>query len=239
MKIAVTGGNGNLGRSLVPYLLEQGHQVVAMDRALPANQLQGADYLVIDTRDHGALVDGLRGCDALVHLAAHASPLNQPDGVVYNDNTTSSYNALSAATALGITRVCLASSVNALGGAYSRAPRYDYFPLDEQHPTYAEDPYSLSKWVLERQADAFARRYAAMRIASLRFHWLVERRERAIDLTVRSRKAALRQLWSYTLLHEASRACLLALTADFAGHEVFNIAAPYTAGDHTVSRTGA
>ena len=58
MKIAVTGGNGNFGRKLVPYLLEQGHRVVAMDRALPAKQLRGADYLVIDTRDHGALVDG-------------------------------------------------------------------------------------------------------------------------------------------------------------------------------------
>lgn len=183
--------------------------------------------MVIDTRDHDALVDGLRGCDALVHLAAHASPPNQPDGV-YNDNTTSSYNALSAAAALGITRVCLASSVNALGGVFSRVPRYDYFPLDEQHPTYAEDPYGLSKWVLERQADAFARRCAAMRIASLRFHWLVKRRERAMDLTLRDSKTAAGHLWSYTLLHEASRACLLALTADFAGHEVVYIVAPYT-----------
>ena len=163
-----------------------------MDRALPASPVREAEYLVVDTRDYANLAEGLRGCDALVHLAAHRSPLTQPDTVVYNDNTISSYNALSAAAALGISRVCLASSVNALGGAFSRRARYDYFPLDEDHPTYAEDPYSLSKWVLECQADAFARRYLTMQIASLRFHWLMESRERAIESTAQNCQAAVR-----------------------------------------------
>lgn len=229
MKIAVTGGSGELGRTLVPYLIEEGHQVVSMDRALPAKQLGGAEYLVVDTRNFGEMVGGMHGCDALIHLAAHRTPLNHPDAVVYNDNTTGSYNALSAAATLGITRVCLASSVNALGGAYSQVPRYDYFPVDEQHPTYAEDAYSLSKWVLEQQADAFVRRHPAMQIASMRFHWLMESRDRALQETALIPTEAARHLWSYIVLREASRACLLALTASFAGHEVFVIAAPRTA----------
>jgi nucleoside-diphosphate-sugar epimerase len=229
MKIAVTGSNGELGSNLIPFLIEQGHQVVAMDRALPATPLSGAEYLVVDMRDYRSVVAGLSSCDALVHLAAHRSPLKEPDWIVYNDNTSSSYNVLSAAATLGIARVCLASSVNAMGGGYSRVPRYDFFPLDEQHPTYVEDPYGLSKFVLELQGDAFARRHAAMRIASLRFHWLVESRERAIDSIARGGPAAASYLWSYTLIREASRACLLALTADFSGHQVFYIVAPRTA----------
>jgi nucleoside-diphosphate-sugar epimerase len=229
MKVGITGGSGNLGSSLIPCLLEHGHQVVVMDRALPASPIREAKYLRVDTRDYANLAEGLRGCDALVHLAAHRSPLQQPDTVVYNDNTTGSYNVLSAAAALGISRVCLASSANALGGTFSRRARYDYFPLDEDHPTYADDPYSLSKWVLECQADAFARRYLTMQVASLRFHWLMESRERAVSSTAQDGQAAVKHLWSYTLLHEASRACLLALTADFAGHEVFFITAPRTA----------
>ena len=36
MRIAVTGGNGDMGRNLIPYLLEQNHTVVSIDRALPA-----------------------------------------------------------------------------------------------------------------------------------------------------------------------------------------------------------
>lgn len=232
MKLAVTGGNGDLGRNLLPYLLEQGHTVVSLDRAKPpratALRNPALSYRVADVRDVRALQACLRGCDAVIHLAAHRSPMLQPDTVVYLDNTAGSYNVLSAAATLGINRVCLASSVNAIGGVFSRQPRYDYFPVDEQHPTYAEDPYSLSKWVLEQQADAFARRYENMHIASLRFHALVADRERGVEINARLGDGAIRHLWAYTLMAEASRACLLALTADFAGHEVFYIAAPQT-----------
>jgi UDP-glucose 4-epimerase len=232
MRIAVTGGSGDLGRNLVPYLLAQGHAVVSIDRTLPPMDFSRprpwAEHIAADTRDFGQVVSCLRGCDAVIHLAAHRSPMGHPDTVVYVENTASSYNVLSAAATLGITRVCLASSINAIGGAFSRAPRYDYFPVDEQHPTYAEDPYSLSKWVLEQQADAFARRFEHMRIASLRFHGLMDSRERAVTFASYSPPIAARHLWAYTLLSAASRACLLAVTADFTGHEVFYIVAPET-----------
>jgi UDP-glucose 4-epimerase len=115
--------------------------------------------MVTNVTNFGDLVGCLDGCDAVVHLAAHITPRISPNPVVYSENTTGSYNVLYAAAILGIKRVCLASSINAIGGVWSRNPRYDYFPLDEQHPTYAEDPYSMSKWALEQQGDAFARRY--------------------------------------------------------------------------------
>ena len=230
MRIAVTGGNGDMGRSLIPHLVEHGHSVVSMDRALPStSNSPSVEGLIADTRNFGEVVACLRGCEALIHLAAIRSPLHHPDPVVYADNTVSSYNVLYAAATLGIKRVCLASSINAIGGAFSRSPRYDYFPLDEQHPTYAEDPYSLSKWVLEQQADAFARRYEWMSIASLRFHLLIDNYERAAQWTSASRALSIRHLWAYTSLTEASRACLLSLTADFVGHGVFYIVAPRTA----------
>ncbi len=235
LRIGVTGGSGDLGRVLIPLLLEQGHHVVSLDRAVPTSRPDTApgqlDYLVTDMRDFGQVVASLRGCDAVIHLAAYRSPDNYPDPVVYNENTAGSYNVLSAAATLGINRVCLASSINAIGGVFSRTPRYDYFPVDEQHPTYAEDPYSLSKWVLEQQADAFARRYAAMQIASLRFHWILPSRERAEQVTggANANSVAARHLWAYTLASESARACGLALTADYAGHEVFYIVAPTTA----------
>ena len=100
--------------------------------------------------------------------------------------------------------------------------------MDEQHATYAEDPYSLSKWVLEQQGDAFARRFEWMTIASLRFHWLLDTRTKAVQNKVVMGELVIRHLWAYTLLSEANRACLLSLTADFTGHEVFYIVAPHT-----------
>lgn len=229
MRVAVTGGNGDMGRNLIPYLLEQNHTVVSIDRALPVSNMPGVNFIIADTRDFGQFVGSIRGCDALIHLAAIRAPVNHPDPVVYADNTLSSYNALSAAATLGIKRVSLASSINAIGGAFSRSPRYDYFPVDENHPTYSEDPYSLSKWVLEQQGDAFARRYEGMIIASLRLHMLIDTHERAVQITANMGDVAVRHIWAYTLLKEASRAFLLSLTANFTGHEVFYIAAPITA----------
>lgn len=233
MKIAVTGGNGELGRSLVPYLMKQGYQVVSIDRFLPSISLPqpppSPDYLSVDVTNFGELVASISGCDAVIHLAAYRSPLNHPDPLVYANNSAASYNVLYAAAILGITRVCLASSVNAIGGAFSRAARYDYFPLDEEHPTYAEEPYALSKWVLEQQADMFARRYAWMRIASLRFHWIIESRAEILKISPIFNEYAFRHLWGYTLTSEANRACLLSITEDFMGHERFYIVAPLTA----------
>ena len=119
------------------------------------------------------------GCDALIHMAAIPQPFKHPDHIVHNNNVVGSYNALRAAVERGIMRICQASSVNAIGLSYSRAPRFDYFPLDEEHPNYTEEPYGLSKWICEQQADTFARRYEDIRIASMRFHWVVPDRATA------------------------------------------------------------
>jgi UDP-glucose 4-epimerase len=231
MKIAVTGGNGRMGSVLIPYLVSQGHSVVSLDRQMPTTNQPQTQHMVCDVNDFGQFVDCISGCDALVHLAAYPSPMFQPNHIVYHQNTTSSYNALQACGVLGIKRVCQASSINAIGGVYSRAPRYDYFPVDEKHPTYAEDPYSLSKWVMEMQGDAFARRYENMSIASLRFHWL---QPQPLTPTVENdhRLPWVKHIWGRTDIHAAARACLLSLTANFKGHEVFYIVAPT---NHTIT----
>ncbi len=230
MRIAVTGANGDLGSNLVPYLASQGHTIVSIDRSLPVLQkpFSTTQHYVVDVRNFGEVIASFEGCDAVIHLAAHRSPLNMPPPVVYAENTAGSFNVLFAAATLGIRRVCMASSINAIGGAFSRAPRYNFFPLNEHHPSYAEDPYSLSKWVLEQQGEAIARRYPNLTIASLRFHWLLATRDSAVDLTKEYSELAVRHLWAYTLMREACRACLLAVTADFRGHENFYIVAPQT-----------
>lgn len=229
MRIAVTGGSGRVGKGVIALALALGHSIVSIDRVAPLGEAteQGVVSIQAEVTDYDAFEHSLQGCDALVHLAAFPSPRGQPDYVVHNNNVVGSYNALSAAARLGITRVCQASSINAIGGAYSRSPHYDYFPVDEQHPTYNEDPYSLSKWICEQQADSFARLYETMAIASLRFHGVLPDRATATRYAS-YREMSTKHLWGYTLMDAAARACLLALTADFTGHEVFYIVAPET-----------
>jgi len=230
MRIAITGGSGGIGRAVVALALSQGHSPVNIDRAPPpADQPQpGVSFVEADLADYDALEAALRGCDALVHLAAIPAPGRHPDHVVHNNNVVGSYNAMRAAAEVGIRRICQASSVNAIGHSYSRAPRYDYFPVDEAHPTYNEDPYSLSKWICEHQADSLCRRYEDMRIASLRFHWVTPDPSQAAKLYREIEPARARHLWAWTHREAAARACLLGVTADFSGHEVFFIIAPQT-----------
>jgi nucleoside-diphosphate-sugar epimerase len=228
MRIAVTGGSGHVGRAVVEMALAQGHSVISIDRTLPAETTATTEvtFVQTDITQYADLEHALRGCDALIHLAAIPSPWGQPDHVVHNNNVVGSYNALRAAAQLGIERVCQASSINAIGGIYSRRPRYDYFPLDEAHPTYNEDPYSLSKWICELQGDSFARRYEAMTIASLRFHWVVPDRATVVRYSEGMGDISVKHLWGYTRLDATARACLLALTPNFQGHEAFYIVAP-------------
>jgi nucleoside-diphosphate-sugar epimerase len=228
MEIAITGSSGRMGSVLLPLLVSQGHTVHSLDIRRPPALPPGTRHTSLDVRDYPALKAALEGCAAVVHLAAFIRLSQAPDPELYDANTQGSYHVLLAAEELGIQRVCLASSINAIGGIFSRSPRYDYFPLDEQHPSYAEDRYSLSKWVLEQQADAFARRSPPMRIASLRFHGLVDAEPDLSRMPYAQDRNSYKHLWGYTDIHAAARACDLALSADFRGHEAFFIVAPQT-----------
>jgi nucleoside-diphosphate-sugar epimerase len=230
MKIAVTGGNGRVGSAIVSMAVAEGHQVVSIDQTPPPNVAAlHYSFVQADLSDYHAFVQAIHGCDALIHMAAIAAPGHHPDYQVHNNNVVTSYNALRAAVEVGIKRVCQASSVNATGLAYSRCPHFDYFPLDEEHPTYNEDPYSLSKWICEEQGNSFARRYENLTIASLRFHGVVPQRHEMVQGMNRGpTDIATKSLWAYTLSEAAARSCLLSLTADFTGHEVFYIVAPDT-----------
>lgn len=233
MKLAVTGGRGRVGQAIVARALAEGHIVVSIDTkvAVADTQAEGFSQPVVDGRDYAALRDALSGCDALIHAAAIPGPNCHPAHEVHNNNVLGSYNALFAAVDCGITRICQISSINAIGIGYSRAPRFDYFPIDEAHPTYCEDPYSLSKWICEQQGDCLARRYEKVSIASLRFHFVCDDRNAAAEFYNRKVQPVGLHLWGYTPEQLAVEACMHSLTADFTGHEVFFVTAPETFAD--------
>lgn len=230
MRIALTGASGGIGRGIVARALAQGHCIVGVDRAPApdATPREGVSFVQAEMADYDGLVAAFAGCDGLIHMAAIPSPGRHPDHVVHNNNVVGSYNALRAAAENGIRRICQASSVNAIGHAYSRRPRYDFFPIDETHANYSEEPYSLSKWICEQQADSFVRRYEGMAIASLRFHYVTREREAAVALYRDAKTSVDKHLWAWTSLDAAADACLRSLTAPLAGHEVFYIVSPTT-----------
>jgi nucleoside-diphosphate-sugar epimerase len=230
MKIAITGGSGGIGRAIAGQAVERGHTVVSIDRVTPpaSAQRDGVRFVEADICDYDALVRAFAGCDALIHMAAIPTPTRDPAHIVHNNNVVGSYNAMHVAIGHGIRRICQASSVNAIGLSFSRGPHFDYLPIDEKHPNYSEEPYSLSKWICEQQADTFARRYDDVSIASMRFHWVVPDRATSATRFGHATEENAKHLWAFTLLPAAARACLLSLEAPFKGHEVFYIIAPET-----------
>jgi UDP-glucose 4-epimerase len=226
MKVAVTGGSGRIGTFIIEELLAHGYQVRNLDRRPP--EQRKVEFYHVDVQNLGEVFDSLHGCDAVIHMAAIPSPHGYPPAVVYTNNTVANYNVFEAAAMLGIQKVCTASSVNAIGLTFSRSPYYDYFPIDEKHPSRVEDCYSLSKIVGEVQGDAFARLYEDMTLSSFRFHgiilpgaypqWRANPRPAAKD----------QSLWAYTDVRDAARACRLAVEAEWKGHEAFFIIAADT-----------
>ena len=231
MKIVLTGGSGRLGRALIPVLLKNGHQVRSLDWNTDSKLHTGypdVEWVNLDIKNLDALMSAVKDFNALIHLAAYPGPQEKAPGEVYLNNTTVSYNVLNAAVSLGITKVCLASSINALGGIGSLVGRFDYFPVDEIHPTYNMDDYSLSKWVMEQQADSFARRFPEITISSLRLHALPDEPPELQHSLDAADAPSARGLWGWTLIQEAARACELAVQAKFKGHEIFFITANRT-----------
>src|SRR5947207_2807816 len=122
MRIAVTGGSGKVGCAVLKRGLELGHDLVNIDRKAPepGSPVEGVRFVKLEMSDYDGLAAALEGYEALIHLAAIPSPDPRlPDHVVHNTNVVGSYNALRAAVGVGMTRICQASSVNAIGHEYS------------------------------------------------------------------------------------------------------------------------
>ncbi|MEV0586065.1 NAD(P)-dependent oxidoreductase [Nonomuraea sp. NPDC050310] len=164
----VTGSAGRLGRSVVTAFAAAGHEVIGVDSA-PGTPPEAAGHLPADLTDLGETYQVLARYrpDAIVHLAAIATPFSRSDAVTFRTNTQLAYNLCDAATALGVPKLIVASSPTVIGygspGGWSPA----YLPIDEEHPLQPWNAYSLSKAVAEQTMRTFARtsptRMAAVR----------------------------------------------------------------------------
>lgn len=217
MRIWVSGASGKLGAEVCRQLRAAGHEVVEADvrSGSPVNLLDAA-----------AVARSMRGCQAIVHCAAIPSPEGQqPEHLVHN-NVMSTLNALEQAWRAGIRTAMLASSGSIYGTAWAPEPiPHAYVPVDEDTPLAYVDPYALSKDVLERMGEMYARR--GMTVTALRFHWIITAEEvrRLRGEPVGPDDA--RNLWGYVELGDAARACVLALDPrpGHGGYQVLLIAA--------------
>jgi UDP-glucose 4-epimerase len=146
VRVLVTGDRGGVGAVVAAELRHHGHEVVGFDAT-------AGD----DVRDLPAVRRAVRGCEAVVHLAALAHDTAGPPQDVMSVNVLGTWHVLLASEEAGVERVVHFSSAQALG-ILGGERRPDYLPIDDTHPLRASRPYGLSKRVSEELCEGFTDR---------------------------------------------------------------------------------
>lgn len=230
MRIAVTGGSGKLGRTVVRELRKAGDVVVSLD----ATGERGPGFVRVDLTDYGQTVDAILGVndqhdgfDAIVHLAAIPAPGILSDVATFHNNIRVTYNVFQAARRASIRNVVYASSETVLGLPFDVPP--PYIPVDEDYPARPESTYSLVKHLEEQLAIELVRWDPALKIVALRFSNVMDPEDYAafpaFDDDPWARKW---NLWGYIDARDGAQAIRRALEWDTTGFDRFIIAAADT-----------
>ncbi|MDP8956254.1 MAG: GDP-mannose 4,6-dehydratase [Actinomycetota bacterium] len=145
MRVLVTGGAGFVGANLVDYLLDRGHEVVALDDlsagARPAwwGHDSRPTSVAASIEDEAAVQQAMDGVDGVVHLAARpgvADSVDRPD-LDFRTNVLGTFTVFDAARRANVSRFVFASSGAVLAAA---SP-----PLREDMAPAPKSPYGASK----------------------------------------------------------------------------------------------
>jgi dihydroflavonol-4-reductase len=157
MKVFVTGAHGFIGARVTRALHTRGHELRCLVREtsdtsriddLPWERVVGG------VRDPGTMLDGMRGCEACIHLAAVSSWEAIRSDALRPTIVEGTRHLLDVAVRAGIRRVIHVSSIVAING--TRTPEISdessAFTLAKRGLLYAE---------AKREAEAIAREHAA------------------------------------------------------------------------------
>ena len=151
MRAFVTGASGFVGSAVLRKLLARGASVRVLVRAnSPTINLSGLDVEMVhgDLNEPSTLASGLRGCDALFHVAADYRLWARDPSQIYRTNVDGTVAIVRAAADAGVSRIVYTSSVAVLG------LNADGTPADEETPVSLADmvgDYKRSKYLAEEK----------------------------------------------------------------------------------------
>lgn len=152
MKCIVTGGAGFIGSHLCELLLNQGHEVVALDSLVNGQKDNLSSFIdhpkflfmEIDIRDREEMKNLNLDVDWLFHLAALADivpSIEDPEGY-FDTNVTGTFNVLEYAKRAKVKKFLYAASSSCYGLPTT-------FPTPESASVSPEYPYALTKYLGE------------------------------------------------------------------------------------------
>ncbi len=238
-KILVTGADGFIGSHLVEALCSDGYDVRALavynslntwgwlDRIEPKFK-KNIEVITGDIRDPQCVEQAVKGCDAVLHLAALiAIPYSYRAPQSYIDtNVTGTLNVLQAVQRLGVSRLVCTSTSEVYGTA-------QFVPITENHPLNAQSPYAATKVASDQLALSFYRSFETPVVVLRPFNTYGPRQSaRAVIPTIisqiasGSRKIQLGSLTptrDFTFVRDTARGFIQAMNCDNALGRVTNI----------------
>lgn len=143
MKILVTGGCGFTGSALVLRLLEDGHQVRALDYKPGIRDAMlkeaGAEVIYGTVTDPQAVRQAVTGCDVVQHLAAAFRELDVPESFYDDVNVNGTRHVMEASQQAGVKKVVYCSTQGVHGHITNP-------PGDENSPIAPADYYQKTKY---------------------------------------------------------------------------------------------
>lgn len=142
MKTAVTGAAGFIGTNLVNLLVENGHEVIAINRVVPASPetREAVTWVSGDVLDLDSMTKALEGVEVVYHLVAVIT-LKHEDELCWRINTEGARTVAQAALTVGARRMVHCSSIDSYSNSVAT--------IDEKSPRSAGADlpvYQRSKW---------------------------------------------------------------------------------------------
>lgn len=156
MKLFITGATGFVGSHVARVAAEQGAELRLLTRrtSKTENLPKDAEIVQGDLREPARFASALRGCDALIHVAADYRLWVPDPQEMFKANVEGTRELLRLAREAGVRRVVYTSSVATMGF------RKDASVVDEETPVSEADMighYKRSKWMAEQVAMEAAR----------------------------------------------------------------------------------
>jgi nucleoside-diphosphate-sugar epimerase len=224
LRVAVTGGSGNIGTVVIRELVSRGHKAINLDRRQARQPVEGVPFHFVDLRRRELIQPIFAEVDAVCHLGEIPSPLaSLTPEEVFSTNTTIGSAVLQTAADLKLKHVVYTSTFQVYGTwGWPQIPPAT-LPVDESHPLRPQNTYSLSKVCNEAYAKWVSDRYGlSVSIFRLPYtSWELD--ERMVSWIERDER--LNELGTYLLSADAAVAYVNAVERSLPGCEVYQLAA--------------